>query len=78
MKVIRWLLAIPAMLVIALVRCYQLLISPWLPNTCRFFPSCSAYMILAIRKYGVLRGSWRGVKRICRCHPFDPGGFDPP
>ncbi len=65
-------------IVLSLLRGYRLLISPMLPpNTCRFHPSCSQYMIDAVSKYGVGRGVWRGVKRIGRCHPFHPGGYDP-
>jgi uncharacterized protein len=60
------------------VRLYQWLISPWLGPVCRFQPSCSNYMIGSIRKHGVLKGTWRGVLRICRCHPLHPGGYDPP
>jgi len=67
-----------AAILIAAVRLYQLLISPLLGPNCRFYPSCSQYFILAVRKHGPLRGSLRGVKRICRCHPFHPGGYDPP
>ncbi|MCY2985543.1 MAG: membrane protein insertion efficiency factor YidD [Planctomycetota bacterium] len=63
---------------IGMVRFYQRAISPLLGNNCRFSPTCSQYMIEAIEKYGVLRGAWRGTKRICRCHPFTPGGYDPP
>ena len=63
---------------IGLVRLYQILISPLLPpNTCRFYPSCSSYAIDAIRKYGAWKGSWRAAKRVARCHPFHPGGYDP-
>jgi len=63
---------------IALVRLYQIAVSPLLPpNTCRFTPSCSAYAIDAIRKYGSARGTWRAVKRVGKCHPFHPGGYDP-
>ncbi len=69
---------LPGLCLIGLVRAYQLLISPLLPRTCRFYPSCSSYMIGAVMKYGFLRGGWRGFKRICRCHPFHPGGIDPP
>ncbi len=68
---IRWCL-------IATVRLYQLLISPLLGKNCRFEPTCSSYMIQAIEKYGVIRGVAKGVWRICRCHPFHPGGEDPP
>lgn len=63
---------------IKLVRAYQVLISPWLPPACRFTPSCSAYFIEAVRKYGPWLGAWKGLLRICRCHPFHPGGHDPP
>jgi len=60
------------------VRLYQMLIAPLLPpNTCRFSPTCSQYAIDALQKYGVLSGSWRALKRIARCHPFHPGGYDP-
>jgi putative membrane protein insertion efficiency factor len=67
---IRWLL-------VALVRIYQLFISPLLPPACRYYPSCSAYAVEALEKYGARRGGWLAMKRIGRCHPFRPGGFDP-
>jgi putative membrane protein insertion efficiency factor len=63
---------------IAAIRCYQLVISPWFGPTCRFTPTCSDYCIEAIRKYGVVRGVWRGMRRLARCHPWRPGGYDPP
>ena len=72
------LVRIPGWLLIGLVRLYQWTISPMLGRRCRFEPSCSAYMIEAVRKYGAIRGSLRGVWRICRCHPWNPGGYDPP
>jgi putative membrane protein insertion efficiency factor len=72
---LRWLLSA---ILIGGVRCYQYGIRPVLPAVCRFQPSCSEYMILAVRKYGPLRGAWRGVCRICRCHPWHRGGYDPP
>lgn len=65
-------------LLIGMVRGYQLLLRPLLPPVCRFTPSCSEYFIGAVRKYGPLRGAWRGVCRIARCHPWHPGGHDPP
>ena len=64
-------------IVLALIRLYQNTVSRVLPPTCRFYPSCSQYTYLAIAKYGVWRGGWLGVKRITRCHPFNPGGYDP-
>jgi len=65
-------------LIFAFIRLYQRLLSPLLGNVCRFHPSCSNYMIGAIEKYGLLTGVWKGTKRICRCHPWHPGGYDPP
>jgi len=56
---------------------YQKFISPCLPKTCRFLPTCSAYCYQAIEKYGPLKGSWLGIRRILKCHPFHPGGYDP-
>jgi putative membrane protein insertion efficiency factor len=59
------------------VRFYQRVISPTLPPSCRFYPTCSEYTLQAIAKYGALKGTWLGIKRIGRCHPFHPGGYDP-
>ena len=67
-----------AALLIGLVWAYRLCIRPILPSTCRFEPSCSEYMIQAIRKYGPIRGVAKGAYRICRCNPFCAGGYDPP
>lgn len=66
------------MVMIGLVRGYQRFISPLLGPSCRFTPTCSEYFIGAVRKYGIIRGTWRGTLRILRCHPFHPGGYDPP
>ena len=64
--------------VVLVVRTYQIVLAPLLPpNTCRFSPTCSQYAIDAVQKYGVLQGCWKAVKRIGRCHPFHPGGYDP-
>lgn len=60
-----------------LIRFYQRRISPAFPPSCRFYPSCSEYSYQAIEKYGALRGGWMGIRRISRCHPWNPGGFDP-
>jgi uncharacterized protein len=57
---------------------YQKYISPFLPNSCRFYPSCSEYSILAIKKYGTVKGIFLGAKRILKCHKFNPGGVDLP
>lgn len=62
---------------IGLVRGYQLLISPFLGNHCRYYPSCSAYTIEAMEKHGPFKGIWMGIKRVGRCHPFHEGGVDP-
>ena len=72
------LVGLPSWLLIAAVRLYQIFHSPVLGRQCRFTPTCSEYFILAVKKYGALRGAFRGVLRICRCHPFHPGGYDPP
>jgi len=74
----RFLAGLPAQALIALVRIYQITLSPWVGRQCRFYPTCSNYMIEAVRKYGFLRGTWRGVRRIGRCHPLHAGGYDPP
>ena len=60
-----------------LIRGYQLAISPLLGPRCRFYPSCSQYALEAVTRYGALRGSWLALRRLLRCHPFNPGGYDP-
>ncbi len=64
-------------LALAPIRLYQIFISPALPSTCRFVPSCSQYTVEAITHFGLLKGGWLAVRRILRCHPFNPGGYDP-
>ena len=63
-------------ILLGLIKIYQYF-SKFTPSVCRFYPTCSEYTKQAIIKYGVIKGSWLGVKRICRCHPGNPGGFDP-
>lgn len=70
MKLVTWLL-------VGIIRLYQICISPLKPSVCRFYPTCSAYTLQAIRKYGPFKGSWLGVRRILKCHPFHKGGYDP-
>lgn len=64
-------------LLIGLVRFYQLAISPWLGSSCRYSPTCSQYMIDAVKEWGPLKGFWLGIKRIGRCHPWGGDGHDP-
>ncbi len=61
---------------LALIRVYQLVISPVLPQSCRFYPSCSSYAIEAITQFGPVRGGWLALRRLGRCHPWNPGGVD--
>lgn len=60
-----------------IIRLYQLFISPILGPSCRFEPSCSNYAMIAYRRYGFFKGSWLTIRRLMRCHPFSPGGYDP-
>jgi putative membrane protein insertion efficiency factor len=61
----------------ALVHAYRIVISPLLPPSCRYMPSCSAYALEALERHGALRGGWLTLRRLARCHPFRPGGYDP-
>lgn len=63
--------------VIGLIRAYQYAISPLLGARCRFHPSCSQYTLEAVRRFGALYGAWLGMRRLARCHPWHPGGYDP-
>ena len=76
-RVGRLLRRLPAFAVILLIRIYQVMISPLLPAACRYTPSCSAYALEAVQRHGALRGGWLAARRIARCHPFRPGGYDP-
>lgn len=62
---------------LGVIRFYQKYLSPLLPPTCRFNPTCSQYASESIEVHGVLKGGWLAIRRICRCHPYNPGGFDP-
>ncbi|MDF1567173.1 MAG: membrane protein insertion efficiency factor YidD [Spirochaetaceae bacterium] len=62
---------------IAVVKVYQFVISPLLPRTCRFYPTCSSYSVEALKTHGLFKGSWLAIRRISRCHPGNPGGYDP-
>ncbi|RMF60218.1 MAG: membrane protein insertion efficiency factor YidD [Calditrichaeota bacterium] len=64
-------------LIIGIIKLYQYLISPLFPPSCRFYPTCSQYSVEAITEHGVMKGGWLSIKRILKCHPFHPGGFDP-
>ncbi len=64
-------------LAVALIKLYQKIISPLLGANCRFYPTCSQYALEAIEKYGFFKGGWMALRRILRCHPFHPGGYDP-
>lgn len=69
--------SLPAILARTLIRAYQVMLSPFLGNQCRFHPSCSNYALEAVDTHGAVKGSWLAIRRLGRCHPFNPGGFDP-
>jgi putative membrane protein insertion efficiency factor len=77
-RVGKWSMRLPAAAVIAAVKAYQYTLSPFVGRQCRYHPTCSNYMIAAVTKYGVIRGTWRGILRIGRCHPWHAGGVDLP
>jgi putative membrane protein insertion efficiency factor len=69
--------ALPKRAMLCAIRFYRHAISPSLPPSCRFMPSCSAYALEAVERYGALKGGWLAVKRVLKCNPFHPGGYDP-
>lgn len=71
------LVQLPRAGILLLLAFYKRAISPWLPAACRYYPTCSEYMMQAVERYGALRGVWMGLKRLLRCHPLARGGFDP-
>jgi uncharacterized protein len=70
-------LRLPRLLVVALLRAYRAVVSPLYGQTCRFYPSCSEYALIAVERHGVIRGGWLAGRRLLRCHPWNPGGVDP-
>lgn len=66
-----------AWLLIGLIRAYKLVLSPLLPPSCRYYPTCSQYAVEALRRHGFIRGSWMSARRVLSCHPFSQGGYDP-
>ncbi|MDL2260329.1 membrane protein insertion efficiency factor YidD [Deltaproteobacteria bacterium OttesenSCG-928-K17] len=68
---------LPAWLALGFIRFYQRCVSPFLPPACRFWPTCSNYAAEAVRVHGFWRGSWLAMRRLFKCHPFHPGGYDP-
>lgn len=69
--------AIPKRIALGMVGFYRKYISPMFPPSCRYVPTCSEYAMIALQRYGFIKGSWMAIKRICRCHPWHPGGYDP-
>ncbi len=76
-NVFRFILKLMAFPFILIIKMYQLLISPILPANCRYQPTCSHYTVEALKKYGIFKGGWLGIKRISRCHPWGKSGYDP-
>lgn len=66
----------PQLLLVALLRTYQAVVSPMTGPTCRYYPSCSSYALVAVQRHGAVRGTWLAVRRLARCHPWAPGGVD--
>ena len=75
-RIVRQVGRVAALPLIWLIRGYQLVISPLTPPTCRYYPSCSAYALTAIQRFGPVKGTWLAVRRLLRCHPWTPGGVD--
>lgn len=69
--------SLPGLAAMGAIRAYQKVVSPLIPRTCRFYPTCSQYCLEAIKKYGLLKGGTMGARRVLRCHPFHPGGYNP-
>lgn len=76
-RVVSRLSRVPRWCGLCLIKFYQCCISPHFPACCRYIPTCSQYALVAVERFGLLKGSWLALKRICRCHPFHEGGYDP-
>lgn len=76
-SLIKGISSVPKRLALGMVGFYRKYISPMFPPSCRYVPSCSEYAMIALQRYGFMKGSWMAIKRICRCHPWHPGGYDP-
>lgn len=68
---------IPSFILMGVLKFYKLVISPWMPGACRFYPTCSEYSLQAIKKYGIFKGFYLSLKRVLRCNPYSKGGYDP-
>jgi putative membrane protein insertion efficiency factor len=77
MTAVRFVVGLPRLLILSLLRLYRAIISPMYGPTCRFYPSCSEYALIAVDRHGVIRGGWLAIRRLLRCHPWNPGGVDP-
>ncbi|MCK6605609.1 MAG: membrane protein insertion efficiency factor YidD [Ignavibacteriaceae bacterium] len=77
MNLLNRILKLMAIPLIILIRMYQMFISPMFPPSCRYTPTCSHYTLEALKKYGILKGGWLGIRRISRCHPWGGSGYDP-
>lgn len=76
-KIFRTIVCLPKNILVGIIYIYQKAVSPYFPPSCRFDPTCSNYFIIALKKHGFIKGSYLGIKRILRCHPFCHGGYDP-
>lgn len=76
-RLLHALFRLPALVLVGLIRAYQLLVSPLLGPVCRYAPSCSSYAVQAVQRHGAVRGTWLAGRRLLRCHPWAPGGWDP-
>lgn len=76
-RLVKWLVEVPRRSALLLIRGYQRFISPAFPPSCRFTPTCSTYALTSIGRYGLIKGGWLAARRVARCHPWSPGGYDP-